>query len=268
MPDGFFSSLDYFVPELNRHMRIIQISDSHLARDKPVRADELEAAVDYINGLAPTVDAVVHTGDVVEKRCIGDYEIAKNLLDRLSAPYFVIPGNHDDRVAMTEMFGDRQYFRADRPFIQYVVDLSELRLIMIDTTSSADGKGHLCTRRMDHLKDMLEADTSRPVMLFMHHPPFEVMVGPHRWHFQDQAVAKALIAELRRHDHIVHLGCGHVHRAYDTELGRIKANVVSSLATDVRWDEPEASALGQPVHVFYHMSMGAEVVPGIAVSET
>ncbi|MGI9502218.1 MAG: metallophosphoesterase family protein, partial [Geminicoccaceae bacterium] len=76
-------------------MRIIQLSDSHISCDKPARAAELEVCISYINAMPQQPDVVVHTGDVAHDGLVEEYQIAKRLLDELSAPFFVMAGNRD-----------------------------------------------------------------------------------------------------------------------------------------------------------------------------
>lgn len=232
-------------------MRIIQLSDSHLLSDKPKRAAELEACIQHINAMQPAPDVVVHTGDIAHNGEIEDYRVARRLLDKLSAPYFVLAGNRDNHSNLIEVFADDHHLRADATFVQYAVDDFDVRLIMIDTVSAGDRKGHLCETRFQHIKDMLVADRSRPAVLFLHHPPFEVTVGPDRWHFKEKPVVEALIAEFDKHEHVHSLCCGHVHRSFETRIGPLPANVVSSVVSDVRWDKPHGENSDLPVFKIY-----------------
>ena len=228
-------------------MRIVHLSDTHIAHDRPARAAALEACVAHINGLLPNADAVVHTGDIAHNGRVDEYRTARSLLDRLSMPYFVLPGNRDDRRNLAAAFADGRHIRPEMPFVQYAVEEFPARLIVVDSLNEGVSKGRLCTERLAHIRRMLEADASRPACLFLHHPPFEVAVGPYPRHFDPWSDAGALTAELRRHSHLSGIFCGHVHRAFDTAVGGIEASVVSCLADDLRWDRPERAEQGLPV---------------------
>ena len=228
-------------------MRIVHLSDTHLARDRPERAAALDACVAYIERLRPQPDAVVHTGDIAHNGHIEEYRTARTLLDRLSAPYFVLPGNRDDRRNLAIVFDDGRNIRKDMPFVQYAVEDFAVRLIVADSLNEGVSKGRLCPERFAHIRAMLEADTARPACLFLHHPPFEVAVGPYPRHFEPWADAGALTAELQRHGHVRGIFCGHVHRAFDTAVAGVRASVVSCLAGDLRWDRPERAKRGLPV---------------------
>lgn len=242
-------------------MRIVHLSDTHIARDRPERAAGLEACVAWIGAMEQPPDAVVHTGDIAHNGRIGEYRTARTLLDRLPAPYFVLPGNRDDRRNLARVFADGRYIREDMPFVQYSVEDFAVRLIVVDSVNEGGNRGQLCPERLAHIRRMLEADSSRPACLFLHHPPFEVAVGPHPRHFDPWTDAGALTAELRRHGHVCGIFCGHVHRAFDTAIAGIPASVVSCLADDLRWDRPDRAKQGLPVLGIHTIS---ERVPAAA----
>jgi 3',5'-cyclic AMP phosphodiesterase CpdA len=78
------------------HMRIVQISDTHLSHLGGPTNDNLEQLIPFINDeLAP--DLVVHSGDVLiaDPDLAADRDIARELLGRIRAPLRVVPGNHD-----------------------------------------------------------------------------------------------------------------------------------------------------------------------------
>ena len=80
-------------------MLIAQLTDLHIA-DGP--QGELAAwgaarAVERVNALRPAPAAVVITGDVTMTAPPESYRLAAAILAELTAPVYVIPGNHDDR---------------------------------------------------------------------------------------------------------------------------------------------------------------------------
>lgn len=212
-----------------------------------MRAADLEACIRHINEMRPAPDVVVHTGDIAHDGLIEEYRTAKRLLDELSVPYFVLAGNRDDRRHLIDIFADGHTLRPSMDFVQYAVEDFEARLIVIDTVSEASNQGRLCEARLKHIDHMLTSDTTRPTAIFLHHPPFKVNVGPYPWHFEDWSDVEALMAMLEQHDHIQGLYCGHVHRSFETVIGSIEACVVSSIASDVRWDKPASSANDLPL---------------------
>ena len=235
-------------------MLLIHISDSHIAQDKPGRAADLTACVAHINNLLPKPDAVIHTGDITQNGRLEEYASAREILNRFSMPYFVVPGNRDDRCNLASAFDGVGPSRAGMNFVQYAIEDFPVRLIAIDPVDDRNNKGRLCGERLAHVKQMLVADRTRQACLFLHHPPFDVTVGPDLHHFDNLPEAKALVAEFRRHSHIEAVFCGHVHRSFRTSVGPVSGNVVSCLANDLRWDKPEAALRGLPVYDIHNFS--------------
>lgn len=227
-------------------MRIIQISDTHISRDHPSRTADLERCVHYVNALDPQPDVVVHTGDVVHDGLAEEYDVARRLLDNLSAPYFVIPGNRDNRNELIKAFADGHHIRHGMDFVQYSVERFEARLILADTVSRTSNKGRLCPDRRAHIESMLAADTTRPSCLFLHHPPFEVAVAPDPFQFELWSDVTTLAAQLGKHRQISGVFCGHVHRNVQAVLGSVQASTVSCVAIDLRKGNKEASNCDLP----------------------
>jgi 3',5'-cyclic-AMP phosphodiesterase len=218
-------------------MRIIQISDSHISRDHLERGQDLEALVTHINALDPQPDTVVHLGDVAHNGLAEEYAIARECLDRLRAPLFVVPGNKDRRPEFIAAFADGDHIRPDMAFVQYSVERFATRLVFADTLNATSNKGRLCGERLKHLETLVVVDRSRPTALFLHHPPFAVSIAPDPFQFEDWAEAEAVQALVARHPHVCGLYCGHVHRGMETVIEGAPASIVSSIAFDLRWDK-------------------------------
>ncbi|MGH2884108.1 MAG: metallophosphoesterase family protein, partial [Solirubrobacteraceae bacterium] len=86
---------------------VVQLSDCHLGAswgDGPAPA--LNAAISAASALlANPAAAVLVTGDIAHTGAHEEYEQAHTLIERLNAPIFALPGNHDDRARL------RRYFR-------------------------------------------------------------------------------------------------------------------------------------------------------------
>ena len=240
-------------------MHIIQISDSHISRDHPNRASELAASVAYINSLDHQPDVVVHTGDIAHDGHADEYALARGLMDELVAPYFVLAGNRDKRAQLIDTFADGRHIRGGMEFVQYAVEDFPVRLIVVDTVSTGSHKGSLCDRRLADIDAMLARDTSRPALMFLHHPPFDVPVAPDPFQFESRDEAEDLLARLGRSANVRGIHCGHVHRGYETTIGVIEATVLSCLTSDLRWDEPAAVAQGLPVLRAHTIKAGGKV---------
>jgi 3',5'-cyclic-AMP phosphodiesterase len=159
---------------------IAQISDSHITIKNGVidlnAKQALERAINYINQLSETPDVVLLTGDCADSGDMAEYQQVQELLNQLPMPAYVIPGNHDDRKQMLEVFGT-QGKNSLEGFMQYVIDDGPLRLIALDTNIPGRDEGQLCNDRLAWLEAQLREEPSRPTVIFMHHPPFSTGVA-------------------------------------------------------------------------------------------
>jgi 3',5'-cyclic-AMP phosphodiesterase len=197
-------------------MLIAQITDLHagITVDVDGRAiDTTEGArraVAHLNALSPSPDAVVVTGDLVAEERLDHYLSVAKVLGELTMPVYLIPGNHDDRALMREVFGEHGYFPADTDFLHYTVETFELRLVALDTHDPGKISGLMCEERLAWLDQRLTAAPDRPTLIVMHHPPFATgipefdAIGLHG--------AAAFAEVITRHPQVQAIACGHVHR--------------------------------------------------------
>lgn len=218
-------------------MRIVHISDSHISLDHPQRTADLQACIDVINSASEAPDAVIHTGDITHNGAAEEYNIAKQQLDELKVPYFVIPGNKDKRPALIDAFADERSIHKGDEYIQYAVDRFPVRLVMLDTLSDSSNKGKLGDARLQHIKTLLEAEPLKSTAVFMHHTPFEVGAIPDPFQFEDWEEVVKLRALFSLHRQISGIYCGHIHRNVDGRLGDISVSAISCMATDLRKGE-------------------------------
>lgn len=197
-------------------MLIAQLSDLHIVRpgerliDGTDSAAALRACVQLINALSPQPEVVVCSGDLADHGYYEEYINLSQILPDLNAPYYLMPGNHDNRQALREAFSAHAYLRAATPWMQYVVQLPGLRLLMLDTSVPGAEHGSLGEGRLAWLQNELETSGATPSMIFMHHPPFATGHAT-----MDVTVCREgpqLEALLRQHAQAQGIACGHVHR--------------------------------------------------------
>ena len=61
--------------------------------------------------------------------------------------------------------------------MQYAVDVGAIRVLTLDTIVPMKSEGALDAERLSWLDAQLAACTDRPVVIAMHHPPFETLIG-------------------------------------------------------------------------------------------
>jgi 3',5'-cyclic AMP phosphodiesterase CpdA len=218
-------------------MIIAQISDTHIdlsGPNGPARLSSLERCVQDINRLEPVPDAVIHTGDVTHNAKPAEYELAKRVLGALRCPLHVAAGNRDDRAAIRAAFPANTYLLPGTPFVQYRAERFPVRLIAVDTLSESSNKGDFCQVRADSLRATLAEDTSKPTLIFMHHPPFMVHESDYPVQFGSWESVERLGQALAGQRHVVGILCGHTHRNTGGEVGDVPVRSMPSVAVDLR----------------------------------
>ncbi len=234
-------------------MIIAQISDTHIALNTPDAAQRMrdfELVIADINGLDPVPDVLVHTGDIVHNGDADEYARALAILAKARPPTYVLAGNKDNRANLRNAFSPCGYLASDSDFITYAIDCFPVRLIALDTLSAASNKGDFCSKRVRHLIELVGAETTKPIAVFTHHPPFEVTVGPEPLHFETANAMAELGRALQYSGRVIGVFSGHVHRAATGHVGSIPATVMQCIATTLRKGEYPASMKARPV---YHL---------------
>ena len=235
-------------------MIIAQISDTHISSDSPdadQRLQDFALTIADINALDPAPDVIVHTGDIVHNGRRDEYAQAVAILARARVPVYVLAGNKDDRANLREAFSGRGYLPPGRDFIDYAIEDYPVRLIALDTLSSHGNKGDFCAERIRRLIDLIDAETTKPIAVFAHHPPFEVMVGPDRINFETPEIMSRLRRALQHSGRVVAVFSGHVHRAAEGHVGSIPAIVAPCIATTLRKGEYPAHMMRTPVYYIH-----------------
>src|SRR6266508_6045763 len=106
--------------------RLAQISDPHIgatwAGGDPVTG--FAATTEEVRRLPDRPDAVLISGDLADNAAEAEYEVVRQLVTRIDAPTYVLPGNHDDRDTMRRCF---ELPGSDGAPIQYAAELGPVR---------------------------------------------------------------------------------------------------------------------------------------------
>lgn len=233
---------------------IVQISDLHLAPEgqktlgvAPM-AENLALCIERINALEPSVDLVMITGDLTHDGTTPEAENAARSLQALRAPFYVLPGNHDDRDVLWSVFGGAAC--PDRPdgFLNYVVEATGLRLIAVDSVMTGGHGGQMCGIRLDWLEARLAEAPDAPTAIFMHHPP--VKMGVVESDLDGFVGAERLGRIIGAHPNVLGIFCGHIHLAAHTRWNGTTVSTAPSmgmqLAPDLTLEKPSQFVLAAP----------------------
>lgn len=200
------------------YLTIAQASDFHICKNGEYAyevSDSLSGLsrfIKNINKLPFPIDFLAVTGDLSSDGSISSYEIIKKHLEKINIPYYLIPGNHDKKKNMAEVFKEHEYLQniIDGRLI-YSFFIDNKKIIFLDSASddeSEGGGGNLTEGVLEALE--AELNTKKETIVFLHHPPFSTGIG-----FMDKQCfknRKKLLEVLKNTGNIILIGCGHIHR--------------------------------------------------------
>ena len=234
--------------------KLTQITDTHLTQEHPSRTADLEKCLAAIKAEPTPPDLIIHSGDVTHNALPQEYAMARELFQTLDCPVLAVPGNRDRRQPFVECFAADGYLDTDNPYIQYEIEHGGYRLLFLDTLCEESNKGELCDARLLQLSSMLQKDSVKPVVIIMHHAPFEAHEIPDPKQFVDWNDVAKLSALLKKHPQVERIICGHVHRTIASSVAHIPADALTCLAGDLRKGQVEDSERQLPV--FRHFLLG------------
>ncbi len=228
-------------------MLIAQLSDCHIAVPEDEFAalysptEKLREAARHVNSSVNRPDLVFLTGDLVTTAKREEYDILREVLPEFEMPVYLLPGNHDDCTLLREMFPNHDYLPKEGK-LNFVVEGWPLKFICLDTNIHGKPQGRLGTEQLDWLDGELKAETERPVVILLHHPPFKTgLTSMDEMGLIDMAEFAEVVA---RHDHIERVLCGHLHRGIQKLVGGTLVQTCPSTSHQVRLLLGENNALG------------------------
>ncbi len=217
-------------------LRIVQLSDTHIpdvAEKRDFRTRALAQAVDLANSLSPAL--VIHTGDAADTGQEAEYALVRREMDRLEAPYVITPGNRDSRPRMRAAFADLAWTDEGEGPLDYVVEAGPLAVVGFDSKGPKTNKGWADEARREKLRAMLERTKERPVLLMMHHPPFEIPEIPDPRQYVEWSHAEGICDVVNDYPNVQAVACGHIHRHITGfGVGHAPAFVLPCNAPDLR----------------------------------
>jgi 3',5'-cyclic AMP phosphodiesterase CpdA len=244
-------------------MKIIQLSDFHLRGDGKLSfrvADTpkmAEACFAHLAALPWRPDAYVITGDLADGGDLGAYQQLKQFLDRLEAPVYLLPGNHDKRDRILSVLPD--YCPADpavAPYLCYTVEGHAMRLVFLDGTRPGSHSGHCDEPVALWLERELAKAPDAPTLLFTHHPPFLCGFGKMDEPYENQERLAAILRSYPK----VRLCCGHMHRSITTQWAGCIAVTAPAVAMQIEIDlTPEGGdefRMETPGYLLHHFHAG------------
>jgi len=210
---------------------------------------ERERTIPQINALDPQPKLTLVIGDILDIGGLSHAHGAAGLLGALDMPWYIIPGNHDDRAALRAAFPAKTWPTQDGEFIHYAFAACGLRFIGLDTSGPNVAGGRFCDKRANWLETQLARDPHQPTVLFMHHPPVKFGILETD---EDGFEGVELLGEIvSRYPSIKHLLCGHTHLALFAHWKGARVSTAPAvsgmrLALDLTMKKPSAFHLDDP----------------------
>lgn len=221
-------------------MKFVILTDTHLvsagrrlyALDP---AERLARAIDVINRDHADIAFILICGDLVHHGDVAAYELLGETLGPARVPVKLMMGNHDRRGSLRTVF-DRAHDDGNG-FVQWAETFPACSIIALDTLDE-EGQGDaglLCEARLDFLRGaLLAAPTDRPLLLFQHHPPFDVgLPSLDEIKLKNGAAEWAVMTQTRVPDYLF---IGHVHRPINGLWQGIPFHIQRALAHQVDFD--------------------------------
>ncbi|WP_306154583.1 phosphodiesterase [Roseovarius sp. MMSF_3281] len=193
----------------------------------------LDPAARLSQGLAhatqrhPDAAHIILAGDLTHNGTPEEYARLHSILDNCSIPTALMVGNHDRRAPMLQAFPETP--TTPQGHVQQVIDLESHRLILLDTLNEKAADTHsglLCQDRLAWLDAQLSEAAQTPCILFTHHPVFATGFKGMDW-IGLKSIPE-LSALLARHDNVVQVISGHIHRTIQGAINGIPAAVFKS----------------------------------------
>lgn len=218
-------------------VKLLQLSDTHLfaKRDQRLKGVDTYETLQAIVALASREEgcqAAVLTGDLSQDETAESYLKVAELVSGLNLPVYALPGNHDEKAHMHEIFGRSAAdirlagnFRAGGWLV-----------VLLDSAVPGKVEGHVCTDELARLEGLLQDNQSSHTIIFLHHNPMPVGAV---W-IDDIGVTNAeqFFDVVDRYRQVRAIVCGHVHQEFAGERNGIK--LLSTPSTCVQF-KPRAA---------------------------
>jgi len=207
---------------------IAQISDLHIKRPGVLAYGQVDTAaaltrcVATLNAFRPRPELVVISGDLADTPVAEEYEHLNRLLAPLEIGFAAVPGNHDSRELMRAALPKGGYAQSTGA-LNSLHAVGPLDLVLLDSSVPGKPHGELEAPTLAWLDATLALSSTRPALIFLHHPPF--VTGIHHMDVQNLRNAGALANVLRQHPRARLVAAGHVHRAALTQFFGVPATI-------------------------------------------
>lgn len=225
---------------------ILQISDPHLmsqtnARVSGIRTHQtLHSVLNAARQIHGTPDRIVISGDLCHEHTNIGYRKLKKALNDWTERSSFIPGNHDDRQELINVFPQQE---SDAKCVTFRIIVGNWQIIGLDSQSPGNVFGELSRKQLQLLSNWIADEHSRPTMIFIHHPPISMQTP-----WLDTLILKNPdeLVEVIKDGNVRAIFCGHVHQEYMGELAGVPVYTTPSTAFQFKLGTEKPSHDTQP----------------------
>jgi 3',5'-cyclic AMP phosphodiesterase CpdA len=225
--------------------KVIWISDLHQTVSGEVEgvasAARLDQLIAQINTYHADAACCVASGDLCDTGSAEEYQALNQRLAGLKLRFLPMIGNHDNPANFGQAFALPGQVQPG--YAQFRYDLAgDVTLLCLDTYLAGSDAGAMDKARLDWLADQLRQTAERRVLVFTHHPPGPLGLGP--LDAMPLLDHQPLIDLLRAAPQVEYLLCGHVHRPVSGVIGGVPFATLRALAHQTKaptttwgWDD-------------------------------
>ena len=195
----------------NPDLKFVVVGDPNIKaiNNNDTGTKRLMSIVETINNM--DIDFVVIAGDITDKGNRKQYQLSKNILNKLNKPYYIVVGNHD--IKKSDDIFQEYYGSPEKIEIVKGRNNGEVyQLLFVDTRGDRDGKGNITNLSWSF--DFSKTNKTIPTLVFAHTPircPKSIYVQC-KLKEKELIYGKSMEQELDKFTNLLGVYSGHIHR--------------------------------------------------------
>jgi 3',5'-cyclic-AMP phosphodiesterase len=243
-------------------IKIIQITDSHLflSNNESMMGHKNNMNFyDVINKIknkhSSDTDLIFLTGDLSQDQTSKSYEHITSSLKCLNIPIYSIPGNHDEKTIMLDVFSNNTLFKVER-----YIELKHWIFIFLNTQKIGFESGFLNQDEISFIKEEINKNIykNKKIALIMHHHPSPFnspLIDSYILENHDELWSTIINSTVKM------IICGHVHGDYSITKNNIL--IESAPATCFQFKKGVSdlileNSIGYKIHYFCYNNVHSE----------
>jgi 3',5'-cyclic-AMP phosphodiesterase len=211
--------------------RVAQLTDTHIVREGSTylgidTSRYLADAIDAVHALDPLPEYIVVTGDMTNYGTEPQYARFREIMSRARLPYFVIPGNHDNRERLRATLSPQTY-GGPGDELHFAIDDFPIRFVGLDCNTPRPWPGAVAgVQTLAWLERSLASMPERATIVAVHQPPFRT--GLHYIDIGGFIGSTRLRSVIDRHANVRAVVSGHIHCVRSARWGSAVASSAAS----------------------------------------